>query len=236
MIFERQTRSPRRRRVGRSLAIAMCWLMGAAAVSTLGGCQLFFAAVEMMFPYTTVQPQFELPKAKTVLVFPDDVENPVSYPPIKRKLAEHIAKILIDKSLVARTIPYDKLIDLRSAEPNFNRMAVASVGRKLGADVVVYISINEYTLKNMPIETLWRGKFAGWVRVVDVNEGRLWPVEQAGHSVSVNTPTTENVSETYGEELSAELAEKLATEVAGLFHEHKIDRHKPPRKSDPFEP
>jgi hypothetical protein len=217
---------PRVRRRGTRLRAALRWLP-AVGLLALAGCLLPVAAMEKMFPKDRVAPRFAMPARKTVLVFPDDVARPLSYPPVKRRLAEKVNELLIEKGLAARTVPYDRLVELRGEEPNFDRMHVPTVGRRCGAELVVHIAIDRLTLKETPIETLWRGRFEVRVKVVDVKKGRIWPDELAGLSVSVQEPTTENTSETYGAELSRKLADKLAVKIAGLFHAHLVDRHKP---------
>ena len=225
---------PRARRRGTRLRAALRWLP-AAGLLALTGCQLPLAMMEKMFPKDRVPPRFKLPGRKTVLVFPDDVRRPLSYPPVKRRLAEKVNELLIEKRLAARTVPYDRLVDLRGEEPNFDRMHVPTVGRRCGAELVVHIAIDRLTLKETPIEALWRGRFEVRVKVVDVKKGRIWPEELAGFPISVQEPTTENASETYGAELSKKLADKLAVEVAGLFHARLVDRHKPKDTKPIFE-
>ncbi len=208
------------------IAIAVAATAGAG----VSGCQIFLpiiAMVELVFPHDKVPAEFKLPKGKRVLVFPDDMQRPVDYPPVKRALAEKVASVLLDRKAVSYAVPYDKLIDLRHDEPHFNRLAVSEVGKKLGADLVIMINIDQFRLRESSMGTLWHGRFSGKVRVVDVNEGRLWPDESAGRPVSVTEPICDNTSETYGTVLSKLLADKLGTEVAGLFHAHKEDRHRP---------
>jgi hypothetical protein len=201
-----------------------------AACLGLPGCQVFLPFIalwELAFPHDKVPAQFKLPKDKRVLVFPDDMNRPVAYPPVKRALAEKVGKVLVEKKAVAYAVPYDELIDLQHSEPNFNRLAVATVGRKLGADLVILVNIDQFQLKDSPVSTLWRGRFSAKVRVVDVRKGRLWPDESAGRPVSASEPVCDNSSETYGTVLSQLLADKLGTEVAQLFHAHHVDRHRP---------
>ncbi len=200
------------------------------AIWLLAGCQLPLALIEMMFPKEKIPPVYTLPPGKTVLVFPDDILNPLSYSPVKRMLADKVNKLLVEKKLVAGTIPFDKLIDLKNSEPEFNRLAVSTVGKKLGADLVVYISNDEFRLKDTPLDTIWRGRFSVKVRVVDVNEGRLWPDESAGFPVKIVEPITESSSRDYSRQLAEKLAEGMGEKVCGLFCDHYVDRARPKEK------
>lgn len=217
------------------LASAALAVVAATAAALLGGCLLPLTLGEMLFPKSRVKPLFELPEKKTMLVFPDDLHRRVNYPPVKRAVARKLNEMIVDKRLALAVVDYDKLTDLRSAEPEFNRLSVATIGRKLGADLVIYVDITEFSLRDSPVGTLWRGRFGGKVRVVDVQQGRLWPDESAGHPVRVFEPTTENSSETYGAELSRKLATRLAEEICGLFTSHYVDRHRPKEPQPSFE-
>ncbi len=220
--------------MSRRRAILVVTALAAVAVGG-AGCQVGWVLLERMFPKRRVPAEFKLPKKATVLVFPDDVENPLSYPPVKRILAQRVAQGLLEKKLVAAVVPHDRLTALRAAEPDFNRLAVATVGRKLGADVVVYLAVDAFSLKDNPVNTLWRGKFAVRVRVVDVQKGRLWPDQTAGHRVAVSLPLAESTSETFGAELARMLAERLGEKVVGLFHEHYVERNELPQRGSIFD-
>ena len=201
--------------------------LAVTAILAFTGCQLIFALAEKLFPKEKVPPSFVLPANRTVLVFPDDIKCPLVYPPAKRTLAEKADKLLIEHSMAAKTIPYDKLIDLRNAEPEFNLMSIPKIGRRLGADLVIYVSIEEFSLKDNPIDTLWRGRLTGKVKVVDVLKGRIWPDESSGFSIKIVEPITDNPSRDYGSQLARKLAERIAEEAIGLFHERYIDRARP---------
>ncbi len=206
-----------------------------AAGLMLSGCQAIFVGLEKMFPKEKVSALYKLPGNKTVLVFPDDLQNPVSYPPVKRQLSLQLSDILKRQRIAAQTVAYEKLVDLRSSEPQFNLMGICKIGRKLGADLVVYVNIEQFTLKDNPVDTLWRGRLAGRIKVVDVLKGRLWPDESAGYPVRVVAPLAESTSDTFGGELAKKLADDFAVEVAQLFHDHYVERGRPKQTDSPFD-
>jgi hypothetical protein len=205
------------------------WLLASVmlAAPMLSGCQAVWVVLEKMFPKEKVSAKFRLPANKTVLVFPDDLENPVSYPQVKHVLARRLSAILAEKKLAGETVPYERLLELQAAEPDFNLMSIPKIGRRLGADLVVYVNIEQFALKDNPVDTLWRGRFAGRVKVVDVLKGRIWPDESAGCRVKVNAPIADSTSEAFGGEVARVLAESLAVEVAWLFHDHYVERNRP---------
>jgi hypothetical protein len=110
-------------------------------------------------------------------------------------------------------------------------MSIATVGRKLGADYVMYINIEQFTLKESAGDTIWHANLEGRLRVVDVQTGkRVWPEESAGHPFKTGMPTMENASPTFAGELTKALCAKTATEICYLFHPHEERRSRPPEK------
>jgi hypothetical protein len=210
-------------------------MLALAGLAMLGGCQVGFALLEKMFPKERVGPQFKLPPGKKVLVFPDDIDNPITYSPLKRTIAEKTSQLLQQNHLAAEVVPYDRLLDLQVSNPDFNGLEVATVGRRLSADLVIYVVLDQFGLKTTPEDTLWSGVLSAKVRVVDVTKGKIWPTESAGFSLKVTEPEIHNTSEAYGEQLARQLGERLAEEIAGLFHEHYVERSRP-KESDTLPP
>ena len=130
-------------------AIAML-VVALASAAMCAGCEAAAAMWTIFHPEETVKAEFELPPKKKVLVFPDDMFNPLSYPPAKRSLARKLNDMLAEDGLAADLIPYDELKDLAAEDPDFNKLQVAVVGRKLGADLVIYIVLDPLTLKDSP--------------------------------------------------------------------------------------
>ncbi len=183
----------------------------------------------------TVPAAFQLPRGKRVLVFPDDMYSPVTHPAAKRELVEKVNEMLLRKRLAVRAVRYDELDYLEATEPQFDQWAVATVGRKLQADLVIYILLEPLTLKHTLADTLWHGRFAGRVRVVDVRKGRIWPEDPAGRLVRVVEQPSDDPSSTYHRQLVVRLAEKLGEKIGNLFVEHPEETMPTPDWLDPPE-
>ena len=180
--------------------------------------------VNAFAPPKKIEAVYEPPEGKTILVFVDDMKNPVSYEPVKAQLTESLNAMLEENKVAAATVPYRKLLELMSASRDFNRMAVGEVGQKLGADMVLYVIVEEFSLKENEMTPLWQGKLATTVRIVDTAEGRLWPDDRPeGYPVRpVETSPRADSSPRYGEVLSKVLAAKMADRIAKLLYDHKI--------------
>jgi hypothetical protein len=198
--------------------------LSAAMAMPLSGCAVSAWFAAQFGPEKKVPAKYEPPAGKTILVFVDDMLHPVDYEPVKIELAEMLNKQLIDHKVAAKTIPYSRLGEFIAATPSFNSLAVGEVGRKLGADMVLYVQIDEFGLRDAAAAAeLWKGRLGTTVRLVDVTKGRLWPTDDpAGHMVlpKAETQTVSDSSQARGEQISKELAAETADKIAKLFYSH----------------
>ncbi len=194
-----------------------------SACVAVGGCALPAWIAAQFAPPEKVEPEFEPPADKRMLVFVDDMIRPVTYPAIKAELTGQINQRLLAHDIAADTVSYDELANLIAASPDFNALPVATVGRKLDADLVLYVQIDEFALRDEQApEDLWRGRLRTTVRMVDVEQGRLWPKNRSdGHLMPlVETPTSTEDSPSMADELTKRLAATMAEDITRLFREH----------------
>jgi hypothetical protein len=207
------------------------WVVWAAIAMMPLGCQSGLGWLAWMAaPTETVKPLFTLPEGKKVLVFTDDILNPVAYQQIKGELTDRLNARLMQKKLVAATVPYETFVAWASRTPNLDRLSVSEVGKALDADLVLYVHVDHLRLKEDERSTLWRGELATTVRVVDVQAGRLWPLDRPeGYAVQqVETPTVDDPSPVYGEEVARQLADAMSEAIVNLFCEHTVPMSAPP--------
>jgi hypothetical protein len=190
---------------------------------TAGGCAAVAWTAAQFAQPKQVDALYKIPQGKKILVFADDIMAEVSYQPVKAMLAEETSFQLVAHKLAAETVPYERLIAL-TREKGFDKLSVGEVGAKLGADVVLYVHIDKFSLKDTPDTPLWRGQLHATIRVVDVKAGRLWPQDKPeGFPVPpVDLPTVEDSSQVYATQLAKELATKMADRIAKCFYDHKV--------------
>lgn len=190
-------------------------------VGSLCGCANISYLVATFAPPKKVKPLYEFPKGKKVLVFVDS-DTPLSYEPVKSLLTEELNKQLVENKAVASTIPYNQMMDLMDIKTN-QRMAVSDIGAKLGADLVLYVRVERFSVRDDEANPLWTGSMKATVRVVAVGNGRVWPKDQNDYFVPpVELQPVDDLSPTYGQEVAQELATKMADRIAKLFYEYTV--------------
>lgn len=203
-------------------AAALLAAILASLSAALGGCAVFAHFVALVSPPKKVKAVFQPPKDKKVLVFVDDFRQPISHETMKKELTARLNKELKDNQVARETIPYDRLADL-TRDPTFNRTRITNIGKRLGADLVIYVEIHNLTLKESPDSPLWRGSLKVGVKVVDCERGNLWPKDRRdkGHVVNYTEPhVSEDLSTTYGIVVTKRMAARVARRVARLLYDH----------------
>lgn len=232
--------------------IAITLLVALPLCAAMSSCQGIAWALASFTPPQKVKPLYTPDGTKKVLVFVDDARYPVTYEPIKRELAQKISEQLMAHKLAAEIIPYEQVMRLRddtgssgevTSAPasdvatssdtarRFENMDIVTVGRRTGAQVVLYVEITAFRLKDDPGSPMWEGRLATSVRWVNVagknfDEARLWPKDAprtTGFDVPpVGMPAKEDLALNYGMELARNLAEQMADRITKLFYEHEV--------------
>jgi len=146
-----------------------------------------------------------------MLVFVDDAVGTGQVESVKGPLSRRLSQLLKDRGVVTETVSYERLLQLMATEGAFERMPVAQVGQRLGAGTVLYVSVDRFALEQYAGQ-LWQGRLETTVRVVDVQEGRLWPKDQPrGYPVGqVEIPASEAPGADYESTLARRLADMMA--------------------------
>ncbi len=178
-----------------------------------------------------VKAVYQPPKDKKFLVFVDDLAHPLSYEPVKRDLSEKLNKLLVENKVATDVVDYEQLLNLSIADKKFNQLGVWNIGRRLGADIVLFIEVKDFRLKEYEDTELWQGRFEVEVRLVDCNapkdNPRLWPTDRKpdeGEMIPpVETEAKEESAASHGVEVANELSEKMADRIDKLFHDYEVE-------------
>lgn len=193
----------------------------------LCGCAIA-AWTATLFPPDKVPAQYEIPQESTLLVLVEDPKHLAGETSLKTELTEFLTQEFEDRGLVEHVVPYRQLMSLAAATANFRALSTAEVGKKLNADVVLYVQINNFSLKDDPSSPFWHGKLSTLVRLISVKKGRLWPKDlPEGYKPDKvdRGSVSGDGSRRFGQNLVREMALEMAGSVAKLFYEHRGQAH-----------
>jgi hypothetical protein len=205
--------------IGRA-ARRCAFLAGAIAALASGAACIGMAA---MWTNITggdwIDAEFELTKAP-LLIFIDDRSGLVNDPHLFREVHNTIADNFLHFDVNKSVIPFQEWQRLQS-EPGFERMSIRQIGEKLGAEQVLYLGVDHFTLNTEDGAPILRGKFDVRVKVLSTERKervRLWPQAQAGQKVSVETDPKPIDEDTRPADVVRELGIKMGQEVSLFFY------------------
>jgi hypothetical protein len=193
----------------------------------LAGCPVVAYIAAQVKPPKKIKAVYELPSESRLLVLVEDYAHQEAYELASRELSNRLSRELRQRGIVRETIPHERLMALRFETPRFHALKIPEIGQKLGADLVLYVQIEKFQLKDNYNDTMWHGLFEATVRVVKASgEGdpRLWPRDRpTGYPVGPveRDPALES-SPLYADRLTVALAGEMADRIAKLFFDHRL--------------
>ncbi len=218
----------------------MALLLAAGVLCLLvSSCQEIAWLTMAIDPPQPVKAVYAPPKDKKFLVLVDQFSPEASQcgEPIKDELSKRIGDCLLANKVAGSVIAHQKLLDLEESDPDFAKRNIGGPGgvaQKLGADYVVYVRIERFSVKDDLLTTLWKGRLEVTVGLVDAKkEGLVWPKDQSsGHPMRpVQTQTVEDPSPSFGGQIARNLAAELSDDIVKLFYDHKHSEQEEDKKN-----
>jgi hypothetical protein len=176
---------------------------------------------------TKIEPQFELPKATTVVLVDDPAER-VVWPRTRDLLERYLGEELLAHDAVPAVVHPDAVTRFRQADSRFERYSATAIGRKLGADTVIWIEVRDFFAPTEIEDTSTAALISVAIKVLNAAEEersdrvRLWPVDESGyiHSTELNAV---QVAKFKGDNAVAkELARRAAIQIGRYFYRHTV--------------
>ena len=209
--------------------IASAIVAAVLGAGVCAGCNYVGAAFLLAHGPPKIPGQYALnPNAKTVILI-DDLSNRVP----RRSLRDLIGKSADETLLSEGVIAQGMLISSESArraaasDSSENRMSAVEVGRRVGADVIIYVTMTGWTLQREP--GIVSPAASADVKVIDcVSNQRMWPPGDAGYDFLAEMPRRQGDLESMGSQADksktdADLAKYVGIQLARLFFTHERD-------------
>jgi hypothetical protein len=203
-------------------------ITGLAGVCTLGavalpGCNIVAPVAYAIHGPGNVEPRFVLDETRSVVVFIDDPSSKIAQRRLRYSMADVASRAMLKEKVVADVIDSRTILAAASKERHGDRMSITELGRAVGADIVVYAVVTNFSL------TAEEGTFVPAtslrVKVIDVSDGRrVWPDTEAGFLLEVRLPQRPSATgQDRGRiQVETQLAEQAGRAIAQLFYKHEV--------------
>ncbi len=198
-----------------------------AALAFLAGCNIVAPIALLLEPPPSKDAAIELDRDIKTVIFVDDRASRLPKRSLRGLIGRTAEENLISKKILAadHVIPSRTAVRIIEFESNESPMSVADIGRRLGADIVIYITIDAWTLTRdgSSIAPSARAR----MKIIDaVNNERIFPAQSSGYGIVVRMPTRPGSvpsGRSGRAQLENELAAALGIELARVFYDHEID-------------
>ncbi|MCB9847573.1 MAG: hypothetical protein H6814_04080 [Phycisphaeraceae bacterium] len=206
--------------------IAFATALG-AALALLGACNIVAPVAYLVHGPPKVQAQHELNSRLKTVIFVDDRANRLPRRSLKNVIGQRAEETLIERG----SVPQQNMIAARSAimaastETDSELMSIAAIGRAVGADQVIYVTIEGFTVTRdgatvQPIA-------GALIKIISAEDDRrIWPEDRSGFPVRVELPASGAPipqDRSGMSRLQTGLAETLGLQIARTFFEHERD-------------
>ncbi len=199
-----------------------------ACVATLAGCNIIGPAYLLVHGPPSIPPAYTLDSSRTTALLIDDRRGVLPRPALAQRIAEAIEGELLGRRLV------DDLISARSTrmvtrqESHDKPMSLDAIARAVDAEVILSVTIDEFTLSEDGQTFAPRGVVR--VKVYDAVRGqRLWPEEPQGFVRIVRMPIQQGAPPTTRTDVlqaQEQLAQWTGLGVAQLFYKREASDDK----------
>jgi hypothetical protein len=201
-----------------------CAIVLAALLSPSTGCVQLGGLLAVASGGDVIDPEYTLTK-HPLLIFIDDLDGMVSEPVAIRELHRGLSAVFLDFDVNRNVIPYEDLQRLMRSDRKSNELSIRQIGEKLGAEQVLYIRVERFTLHAEPGAPLFEGEFEVRVKVISTDHARddprLWPREQSGRRLVATTDPTPTDGGKSASDIARQLSQELAKDIGRLFREYR---------------
>ncbi len=174
---------------------------------------------------------YELPDDRPAVVFVDDPDSRLPSRVARQRMGKAAERELLDNKCVrnAQIISSDAALAASAMDRFGQRQTIAQIGQRVGAEVVIYVRPETFTLS--PDGAQFAPSGSARIKVVDAGNGkRLWPAPESAdpaaqwHTVRFDLPTRQGSmpdSPAQIQQAEHQLAEELGRAVARTFFRHE---------------
>ena len=174
-----------------------------------------------------IEPKYELPEG-TLLIIVDDPAERVTWPRARDLLERYLGEELLAHEAVEQVVSPTAVARFRQSDPRFERYAATKLGRKLGADTVMWIEVREFFAPTEVQDTSQAASMSVSVKVLTTQEEkradrvRLWPRDAGGEIVEAELNAIDAHKMGGNQAVARELARRGSILIGRLFYQHSV--------------
>ena len=201
----------------------------AALIAPLAACNIVAPIFFIVAGPEKIDAAYRLDKDRPTVIFVEDPRSQMPRRALRVSLLEAVEDELLNRGLVETVIGGQAAMRVADNDPSAGKMSVTEIGRAVGAEVVVWITVDSFIRADMTrnVEPAIRMR----VRVVDtVEDTILFPTGNAQASVGQpvfvqDTVRRGTVASASGAQSTAELgiADKAGRAAAQLFYSYPVN-------------
>ncbi len=199
-----------------------------ALLLPLSACNILGPAIYFAHGPLMIEAQYEIPPERSVVIFVDDRENVLRDRSMRAAISRAAEQALLEGGAVPKgeIISSDGIAAVTAADRWGRPQGIAQVGEAVGADLVIYATIDSFGISADGTSLAPFGSMR--VKVVDASDRqRLWPSEeQPWGQVATAVPRRDGTLPESGAARSAEefnLAKRMGNDLAKLFVRHEAN-------------
>jgi hypothetical protein len=210
---------------------ALRMTLGALALSSLAfvsGCNIVAAAGVLVSGPPKVPAQTTLNEERPTVLLIDDLNTRMPRSSLRDRIGRSAEEVILDQGVIDR----GKLISSASirrvvaGDTNEARTSIVDAGRTVGAEVVVHVSIDGWTMTATPGEVSPMAVVS--VKVLDtLKNDRQWPLGEGSFTTRVELPVrADRAIGSSAERRAVEdaLADRIGVTIAKLFYTSERER------------
>ena len=216
------------------LSTRLCYAMLLPMPLMLTGCKIVAAIGLLTVPPQIEKAEFKLTEGRLAIVM-DCVSPEQADPVFETALHKRIVKLFRENKVPSRIVPYENVIELKQTQPDYRAWSLQKIGRKLGADQILYLRIEQLRLRSRT-DVVVTPYIELRIKLIGTQEpavhARLWPgrdAEPAGRAVTHQRSPVEMENPELMDSETAKLARETAYYVARHFHKYDTETN-PPRE------
>lgn len=190
----------------------------------VAGCNVLTPVAYAIHGPEKVFPLYEPDPDKTTVIFVDDPSSQLAQRRLRYQIADDASRRLMAKKIIVDMLDSRPVLNAATKERYGERTSITELGRGVGADVVIYAAVTEFSLAAqdgtyVPVANMR-------VKVIDTASGqRIWPESEAGYLLDVRIKQRAGLTadSDNGElAIQAELAGRAALGLAQMFYKHEL--------------